>query len=602
VREKRSLLVTKVRPDGLDAVLLADLGRSKDVEVAAVPLVVRTRAVAVLVADCGSANIDGEGLREVATFAGVVGAAFERIIVRRKLDGFTPGTPGDAEAAVGRVTAGLLASKRAASIAPKNTAPPMPPVSTRAPALVAALASARPSAPPPPTVRAPATATATATESAHTVDTVRPPSRRPESPSELPPPPANVAAVRRVTGPPIPREEPPSSVPAPVGRVTRRPPGRVTRAPPASKAPPAEEVRVVSDADAAQALFTELGWVTKDPFPASSEAVTLPPHRPATSMAPAVAEVLPSVIVEVDGEIRTLVERAVAVGAPPPGEATDLVDPDTVEDADLAAADLLRLGTAAMPAIMAQFPGPVAIPAARIATMNNPPRASDCGPLLRVVVRLRRTALPSLVAALGNADPNVRAWAACALCEMPQVEAVGAIVAHLGDADPAVSGCAVLALKAAARALPEAVREALAELALAPTAADRQTAVRALGLVRDALSVPWIIAALGDDDDAVIAAAHAALGEITRQDFGTDARHWMKWWDANATRHRVEWLIDALTHDLGEMRRAAGDELRTVTREYFGYMSDLPQRDRERAQQRYRDWWLVEGKARFRAG
>jgi hypothetical protein len=605
VREMGSPQVIKVRPDGLDASLLIDLGRSRDVEVAVVPLVVRTRVVAILVGDCGEASVDGDSLSEVAAFAGAVGAAFERIIVRRKLEGFVPG---DAEAAVGRVT-GLLASKRAASIAPKNTQRPgVPSIAAGAPALVAALASSRPSSRPSPPARASGPAPGTAVESPHTIDTVRPPSRRPESLSALPPPPINAVFVRKLSGPPIPREEPPSSVPAAaVGRVTTRPPpGRVTRAPSGSISPPVEEVRVLSDADAAQALFTELGWVTKDApvkgFPSSSGAVNVPARRPPTSMAPAIPEALPTVIVETDGEVRTLVERVVAAGATSPGEPTDLVDTDTLEDADLAAADLLRRGAAAVTTIMAQFPGPVAYAPARIAAMSNPPRPSECGPLLNVVVRLRRAALPALLHVLGHADADVRAWAVYVFSEAPQIEAVGPIVARLGDVDPSVAGCAMLALKAAARAMPDPTREALAALGQAVVPADRQAAVRALGQLRDPATVPQIVTALGDDDDRVVQTAHRALVEITRQDFGGDARLWIRWWETNASRHRIEWLIDALTHDAAEVRRAAGDELRAVTREYFGYTSDLPQRDRERAQQRYRDWWSVEGKARFRTG
>jgi hypothetical protein len=50
---------------------------------------------------------------------------------------------------------------------------------------------------------------------------------------------------------------------------------------------------------------------------------------------------------------------------------------------------------------------------------------------------------------------------------------------------------------------------------------------------------------------------------------------------------------------VSEIRKAGGEELRALTKEYFGYASDLPPRDRERAKQRYRDWWVTEGKARF---
>jgi hypothetical protein len=74
----------------------------------------------------------------------------------------------------------------------------------------------------------------------------------------------------------------------------------------------------------------------------------------------------------------------------------------------------------------------------------------------------------------------------------------------------------------------------------------------------------------------------------------------MRWWELNSSRHRLEWLIDALIHEVSEIRRAAGEELRALSKEYFGYASDLPPRDRERAQQRYRDWWVTEGRTRFR--
>ncbi|MFX8840797.1 hypothetical protein ABTM78_20800, partial [Acinetobacter baumannii] len=63
--------------------------------------------------------------------------------------------------------------------------------------------------------------------------------------------------------------------------------------------------------------------------------------------------------------------------------------------------------------------------------------------------------------------------------------------------------------------------------------------------------------------------------------------------------HRIEWLVDALTDETPGIRRAAGDELKFITGETFGYYEDLPKRDRERAQQRFRDWWAQEGRARF---
>ena len=53
-------------------------------------------------------------------------------------------------------------------------------------------------------------------------------------------------------------------------------------------------------------------------------------------------------------------------------------------------------------------------------------------------------------------------------------------------------------------------------------------------------------------------------------------------------------------HETQDIRRTAGDELKALTKEYFGYYDDLPKKERERAQERYRSWWETKGKARFR--
>ncbi len=616
-KEKRLPLVARARPDGLDAVLLGDLGRARDIEVAVVPLVVRTRAVAILVADCGEAGVDRQSLKEAAAFSNVVGGAFERIIVRRKLDGFVPGSR---EEAVGRVTAGLLASKRAVGTAAftkvRGPAPQgevaTPELAPEAETVVAAPAPAHATAPPPTPALSPATS-----QAAHTVDTVRPPSRRPGNlTSTLPPPASNIAAMRKLSGPPIPREEP-SSVS--LGRVVSRGsprsgPPRVRSGPPP---PVQEDVPVVSDADAAQALFAELGWATTaspsgaEPEPASSGAISVPPHRPPSPVVAGPSDSLPSVILNVDGELRSLVDRLVAGGLAgygdpaeqvPHGQEVAAAAAELAAQAERAEGELLRLGERAMYAIMERFPGPVAFTRERIAVMGAPPRASDSGPLLRLIVRQRRVALPFVLERLTSSDPDVRGWATHLLCELPYVDAIAHLLPRLGDDEASVRASAVLALRAIARVGSDAVRDALVELVHAIGPGQRLAAIFAMGRVRDAGFVPELVRALGDGEDRVVEAAHQALGEITRQDLGTDARPWLKWWEQNGTRHRVEWLIDALTHDVTTVRRAAGDELRAVTREYFGYSSDLPQRDRERAQQRYRDWWLMEGRARFQGG
>jgi hypothetical protein len=570
VREKRHSVVAKPAADGLDAVLLMDLHRMRDSEMAIVPLVVRTRAVALLIGDCGDAGIDRESAQQVVSFSSVIGKAFERIIVRRKLEGFIGG---NRESAVGRVSSSMVPPKAVsgAANAPSKATPSVP-----APEGPKASAS---SAAPVPFVPKRATN-----------------SRASASTSGLPPPAANVAAVRKISGPPIPREEP--DTPGVVHAVVRTSPP-VPKVAPAVPAPTrsSPELEIVQldvkeveeaepgDADAARALFQELGWEGTDPpnprVPPSS-AVAVAPHKPPAPVAP--AEVLPSVIVEdLDAELLAMVDR--------------LASGEVDENAE---GELLRQGERAMRAIMSRFPGPLNISRTRLATTSNAPRASDCGPILRLVARERRVALPFVLDRLSSSDPEVRGWAAHLVCELPYVEAVPRLVVCLRDADAGVSTSAGLALAAVAKSALEPVREALLSLAYAPTSADRIAALGAIAKLRDASFVPELVRALGDSDDSVVTAAHAALVQVTLQDLGTDARLWIRWWEQNSDKHRIEWLIDALGHDVTEIRRGAGEELRALTKEYFGYAGDSPPRDRDRAQQRYRDWWEVEGRSRFR--
>jgi hypothetical protein len=219
---------------------------------------------------------------------------------------------------------------------------------------------------------------------------------------------------------------------------------------------------------------------------------------------------------------------------------------------------------------------------------------------LRLVARERRVALPFVLHLLTASDAEVRGWATHLICELPYVEAIPRLLPCLQDADASTSASAAHALTAIAKSAPEPVRDALVSLAHGPTPRDRVAALTAMSRLRDATFVPELVRALGDPDDAVVATAHGALVQVTLQDLGTDARLWLRWWEQNSGKHRIEWLIDALGHDVAEIRKTASEELRALTKEYFGYAGDLPIRDRDRAQQRYRDWWVMEGRSRFR--
>ena len=313
-------------------------------------------------------------------------------------------------------------------------------------------------------------------------------------------------------------------------------------------------------------------------MPASEHQVSVPPHRPPSSHGKT-ANPLPSVIVDVASEYDALVERV-------------LEGPD--EDAESA---LLRAGAEAMPAIMARFPGPTSIERKGI---DGPlPRVGECGPVIRLIASQRRTALPFVLKHIESRVVDARFWATYLLTELVYPDAIDAAISRIFDEDASVRLAARAATRALAAAHPQPVVERLGDVASMQAPMRRVFAIESLGETREPLAVPVLLPLLEDDDDAVVSAARTALVLITQQDFGGETDRWLSWWSENRGRHRLEWLIDSLMHEQRAIRGSASDELRTITKEYFAYYDDLPKRERERAQARYRDWWENIGRVRF---
>ncbi|HSY21586.1 MAG TPA: HEAT repeat domain-containing protein, partial [Polyangiaceae bacterium] len=416
-------------------------------------------------------------------------------------------------------------------------------------------------------------------------------------------------AVRRITAPPIPREEPDdedegkssaqASTGTRIGRMARAPELR----PMLGEAPSpfdqawidaGHEAQPDPEAHAGHGAQPDLdvyagdgdpeapvGDVVDDAHPPPS-SVVVPPHRPPSSRTPANEE-LPSVIVDVQRELEAVVDKLLQ------GEMDELAE-----------GELLRQGEQAVRVLISRFPGPITFQRARFATMANPPRASECGPLLRLIARERRVALPFVLERMSHPSPEVRGWATHLLGELAYPDALPSLLVALCDEDEATRASAAFAIGAIGKSFAQQVIDALEALATSPDPRKRAAALRAAGEVREPALVPELIRSLSDPDEMVIAAAREALIRTTRQDFGTEARRWQEWWSHNEGRDRLEWLIDALSHEFPDLRRASGEELRVLSRQYFGYASDLPLRDRERAQQRYRDWWITEGRAQRR--
>jgi hypothetical protein len=321
----------------------------------------------------------------------------------------------------------------------------------------------------------------------------------------------------------------------------------------------------------------------KKPMPPSEQQISVSAHRPPSSRSDH-TRILPSVIVDVSSEYVTLVERVLA---------------GHDEEAET---DLTRAGGYAMPAIMAKFPGPILIEDDRLSS-GLLPRVAECGPVIRLIASQRRTALPFVLAHVGSSDTSLRFWATYLLTELVYPDAIDAAIGRIFDDSATVRHAARAAIRALAEAHPQPVIERLDALGKDEKAplARRILALEALGETREPLAVTALLSSLagtGSGSDVAVAARHA-LVMITRQDFGLDPKKWNAWWDGNKERHRLEWLIDALMHEQRALRGAASDELRTITKEYFAYYDDLPKRERERAQARYRDWWETVGRVRF---
>lgn len=558
-RDSHEVVVRDAEQKGIDAVLLRDLERASVRRVAIVPLSVGRRVVALLYGDGGDIEVERDTIEEVVQFADLVSKAFERLIVRRKR--FEHKDAG-AEPADVRWLAALGDAKRRGERRKRR----LPDAVSRAEALSRALVSEsgskRPSlAPPEPDAEPVDDDVAVPSTPRSGVPRARagfgPTVSEPESHEGGAPDDVHTAsdatltrvAVRRPSVIPIPREDSEGD------------------------AAHAESVSV----DRAGVLAANIA------SGGSSRSDSRGPHAPPASRPPRVLEKLPKIMVDVASELEPLVDA--------------LIENPSDESVE---AELLRQGRDSMPAIIHRFPGP-ARPDLTLASSDEPERASDCGPLLRLVARQRRAAVPFVVPLIDAEEEPVRFFATWLVVELPYREAVPAIVSRLSDSSRRVRRAAERAVHALARTVGGDVAHALGSVVAKPTASAelRTQYIDLLGEARVAEAVPYLVDVVRGRSPQVREAAHRALQVLAAQDFGRDEGAWRVWWANNRDKHRIEWLIAALDHELQPVRERAGEELKGLTREYFGYYADLPPEERREAQARYESWWRQEGRLRF---
>ena len=285
---------------------------------------------------------------------------------------------------------------------------------------------------------------------------------------------------------------------------------------------------------------------------------------------------LPSVIVDVGDEVEQLVAALRDAGP---------------ED-EMVILPLLAVGEAALPALAREFPGKLWFdrnePHARV------PAGRDVSPITRTFVAFGQRSVPYLIPLLDDGDADIRYYATVLASEFVHPDLVQPIGRRLFDSDPGARSAAYRALSVLYACEVEFMQ--LIERLRASARDGRKlqpqvTSIEALGRLRDADSFEFFVSLLESPEVAVIRAAHASLVRLSCQDFGTHKKKWTAWFDKHSPQHRVEWLIGGLMHTDERLRRRAGDELKHLTQEYFGYEPGASKKERDAAQQKYRVWW-----------
>ncbi len=266
-------------------------------------------------------------------------------------------------------------------------------------------------------------------------------------------------------------------------------------------------------------------------------------------------------------------------------------DPADLEDA---MNDCLRRPEATLALLTQRFPGP--LHPERYG--QNELRAADHGPLLDLIMRMGSVAAELLADKMRDPARETRYYATMCAAEMRPSSLLESLVERVFDTDYGVRQAALEGLAGYPSADLEPHLTRIRQVLHSDDVGRAGAAAEAIACLADTAAIPALIDALSRSDKG---SEHArrSLVVLAKQDFGTSARKWRGWWTKHQDRHRIEWLIDGLGHRDEDIRRAAGEELRRLTGEYFGYHHDLSKKEREQAKRRWEQWWSEVGRRRF---
>lgn len=316
----------------------------------------------------------------------------------------------------------------------------------------------------------------------------------------------------------------------------------------------------------------------------SADFVSMPPSV-RQSLLPAAQDDRDGLNIDLTGEAERLVER---LSASTPGEEGPLVSA------------LLRLGQAAIAALVRHFPGPAWTPRGQL--HKRTVAGKDLGPLPRALWAFDDEMMPAVQELLEAQRPDARLYAAVLAGDRVHPDLLWPLYRRLFDSEGTVRLLVseTLPLYRNTQGFDDVLKSLRKRAAdERETLQNRLAGLEALASLRDVGSIDVLADLAAHSDRQYSLPAQRALVAITGQDFGDSTKKWKAWHAKSAQLHRVQWLIDSLMHNDERVRATAGNELQRLTQVYYGFTASAPKRDRERAQDRYRAWWEQEGKAQF---
>jgi hypothetical protein len=259
--------------------------------------------------------------------------------------------------------------------------------------------------------------------------------------------------------------------------------------------------------------------------------------------------------------------------------------------------DLRAFGAEGLLRLAARFPGPLEV---LRRDLNALPPPSAHGPLLRAALHLGRDFTPYLLELVDHRDPEIRFYAAFTFLQLRDERCIPALGPLAFDSSADVRVIAMRVLETYARTPGFAASVARVRESLTSENRTRQLhAARAVGTLRDADAVPDLIRLLSHRDRFVQEAALESLCSITGQQHGLKPHRWTAWWEGNAHRHRIEWIIDSLRHKDVPVRRWASDELTRLTGHRVPASPTGDKREAEACVTQWVEWWDTGGRHRF---